>query len=236
MMVNGRTYAALAGVIVMAVALHAIGSLADLSLAQWPAWTNTPGGIATGALRLLALALTYYLIGVLVVVLVLGERAKGHVLERLVPYGMLAGLGLIAGVAALSSATAPDSAVAVATSPAPLTLQRVPEPLTLEPAENTDDDTMIPAPFLPPLDKDDSPIGDGQEEKWVVTSGESFWTVAESTLQDRWGVKEISDEDIVSYWRPLIEANEDRLVDPGNPDLLLPDQELILPQPPPRPS
>jgi nucleoid-associated protein YgaU len=31
------------------------------------------------------------------------------------------------------------------------------------------------------------------------------------------------------YWRRLIDANRDRLVDPGNPDLLLPGQELVLP-------
>jgi hypothetical protein len=31
------------------------------------------------------------------------------------------------------------------------------------------------------------------------------------------------------YWRRLIDTNRDRLVDPGNPDLLVPGQELVLP-------
>ena len=39
----------------------------------------------------------------------------------------------------------------------------------------------------------------------------------------------ISDEDIAGYWRILIAANQDRLIEPGNPDLILPGQELTLP-------
>ena len=55
------------------------------------------------------------------------------------------------------------------------------------------------------------------------------------TLEDAWGTQDLTDEEIVSYWEPLIEANKDRLVDPGNPDLILPDQELVLPTPPTSP-
>ena len=37
------------------------------------------------------------------------------------------------------------------------------------------------------------------------------------------------DAEITRYWRTLVEANRDRLVVPGNPDLVLPGQELALP-------
>ena len=70
---------------------------------------------------------------------------------------------------------------------------------------------------------------DNIDTTWTVKSGESFWVIATETLADEWGVSDLTDTEIVSYWEPLIAANQDRLVDPGNPDLLLPDQELVLP-------
>ena len=72
-------------------------------------------------------------------------------------------------------------------------------------------------------------------ELWTVQPGESFWSIAEEHLGDVWDVETLTDEQIVSYWKPLIAANEDRLVDPGNPDLLLPGQELRLPTAPDAP-
>ena len=40
---------------------------------------------------------------------------------------------------------------------------------------------------------------------------------------------EADGREVTTYWRALIEANRDRLVDPSNPDLLYPDQVLRLP-------
>ena len=39
----------------------------------------------------------------------------------------------------------------------------------------------------------------------------------------------MTDETIAAYWRVVIEANLDRLVEPGNPDLIMPGQEIVLP-------
>ena len=39
------------------------------------------------------------------------------------------------------------------------------------------------------------------------------------------------DRRVIAYWRRLVEANRGRLLDPGNPDLLVPGQELVLPDP-----
>ena len=42
---------------------------------------------------------------------------------------------------------------------------------------------------------------------------------------------EPSDRQVIGHWRRLVEANRARLLDPGNPDLLMPGQALILPDP-----
>jgi hypothetical protein len=63
---------------------------------------------------------------------------------------------------------------------------------------------------------------------WVVEPGDSFWSIAEDVVTgpDRSSPPE---RDVSRYWRRLVDANRDRLVDPGNPDLLLPGQTLTLP-------
>lgn len=55
----------------------------------------------------------------------------------------------------------------------------------------------------------------------------SFWSIAEAVLTGEG--RSTADRDVARYWRTLIDANLDRLVAPGNPDLLLPGQELVLP-------
>jgi nucleoid-associated protein YgaU len=61
----------------------------------------------------------------------------------------------------------------------------------------------------------------------VVQPGESFWSKAE---QMRGGVSEAA---VIDYWLALIHANRDRLVRPGDPDLILPGQSFVLPAPGP---
>jgi nucleoid-associated protein YgaU len=60
---------------------------------------------------------------------------------------------------------------------------------------------------------------------WVVESGDSFWSIAEDVVGPD-GKRAVG-----RYWRALIAANRDRLVDRGNPDLLVPGQELVVPPP-----
>lgn len=61
----------------------------------------------------------------------------------------------------------------------------------------------------------------------VVEPGMSFWSIAEEVVAERVGS---ADGRAVSrYWHALISANRDRLVVPGNADLLFPGQELVLP-------
>ena len=68
-----------------------------------------------------------------------------------------------------------------------------------------------------------------QDSVWMVEPGDSFWSIAQETLEDEQPNSSFSEDEIAAYWRVVIAANEDSLVDPGNPDLLIPGQHLILP-------
>jgi DNA-binding SARP family transcriptional activator len=65
-------------------------------------------------------------------------------------------------------------------------------------------------------------------EDIVVEPGDNFWTLAEEELAEVTG----ADPTVVEtapYWQDLVGANTDRLVEPGNPNLILPGQHLIAP-------
>lgn len=62
----------------------------------------------------------------------------------------------------------------------------------------------------------------------VVESGEHLWSIAESTLTNA-EVSQIDAALVGRYWSSLIELNRDRLVDPQNPDLIMPGQQFLLP-------
>lgn len=67
----------------------------------------------------------------------------------------------------------------------------------------------------------------GETTSWVVEPGDSFWSIAEQMAGDE------RERAVGRYWRALVEANRSRLVDPANPDLLVPGQEVTLPDPEP---
>ncbi len=80
------------------------------------------------------------------------------------------------------------------------------------------------------------PASDGTRHDagtWTVAPGEHFWSKAEQVLAERL-VTEPGEREVAAYWATLVAANRDRLVDPGNPDLILPGQELVVPPPDPR--
>ena len=62
----------------------------------------------------------------------------------------------------------------------------------------------------------------------VVAEGDHFWGLAERELATAWGRPPTADE-ITPYWRQMVEANRERLVPPGDPDLILPGQVLVTP-------
>ncbi|HET6792862.1 MAG TPA: hypothetical protein VFH45_00385 [Acidimicrobiales bacterium] len=63
---------------------------------------------------------------------------------------------------------------------------------------------------------------------WTVGEGESFWTIAEAAWRRAYGV-EPAPHDLAGYWLRVVGANRGRLVRPGDADLLMPGQALVLP-------
>lgn len=62
----------------------------------------------------------------------------------------------------------------------------------------------------------------------VVEPGDNLWDMSEDRLADDLD-REPTDPETVPYWRDVMTANHDRLVDPANPSLIHPGQVLVLP-------
>lgn len=65
--------------------------------------------------------------------------------------------------------------------------------------------------------------------EYRVQPGDHLWGIAATHLSSA-GSDTVTDADVVPYWQQVIEHNRDRLVDPGNPDLIVPGQVLVLPE------
>lgn len=68
---------------------------------------------------------------------------------------------------------------------------------------------------------------------WVVEPGDHLWAIATQVVTEVHG-HPVSDAVVADYWCELVEINRPRLVDPANPDLIYPGQELLVPAPPAR--
>lgn len=85
------------------------------------------------------------------------------------------------------------------------------------------DDAARGTARMAPIDADET-----LPSTWQVTHGESLWTIA-ADIVERVRSRSPTDAEIDPYWRVLIEANRDRLVDRDDPDLILPGQVFELP-------
>lgn len=85
------------------------------------------------------------------------------------------------------------------------------------------------APPGPAPDDAASPTTGSASDEHVVEAGESFWAIASDVLAQ--AGEPTDDRTVERYWRVLMEANHDRLVVEGNPDLILPGQRLRVPPP-----
>jgi nucleoid-associated protein YgaU len=65
-------------------------------------------------------------------------------------------------------------------------------------------------------------------EEWLVQPGDHLWNIAERTVAATLG-RVPAEREIARYWTRLVSENRDRLVDPEEPDLILPGQSLRLP-------
>jgi hypothetical protein len=232
-----------------------LGWLAGLLLVAWWAWSietgpvhvDRPETVVGAGLRVLVVGIAGWLAGGTVLVTasaLLGHDGAVRALMAVTPRFVT---HLARGVAAASVSTALLAGVTVAgvaaQDPAPVTqLQATlslvdPEPVpaleaTLElvvpegrpdrvdelgpirgRAETAPDVATPVSPTPPPP----------QQRDWIVQPGESFWAKAE---QMRGSVSEAA---VIDYWLALIDANRERLVRPGDPDLILPGQVFVLP-------
>jgi hypothetical protein len=179
-------------------------------------------------------------------------RATPAIIHRLVASG--GGLGLAAGTllgalpstgmasAALAPRPAAASVVGAMQDPRPptATMTRGPRDMptavmTRRPAQDmpTAVMTRLPATDAPPASR--APPARATRDPvaaplaWTVEAGDSFWSIAAETVAPAGDAT--NERRVIGYWRRLVEANRGRLLDPGNPDLLVPGQELVLPDP-----
>jgi hypothetical protein len=209
----------------------------------WSAWAQarTAPDAVMAVLRLVVLGLAVYLLVVtlLAVALRLGDAGRAvSVLDVLtLPFVrsvVNAGLGVglvgatVAGVSAqpgVSRAPTPADAaiVTVEEAAAPPTIAE--EPTT------TTTSTSIPDRSRRDVGPPGAPVATGTASAptWTVAPGDHLWSIAERSLAATAG-RAPAEEEVVPYWRALVEANRHVLADPDNPDLLFAGQVLSLPQ------
>lgn len=100
-------------------------------------------------------------------------------------------------------------------------------PVATSASSGDPDPTPDPEPSAGPAGP---PFGPG-EQAYVVVPGDSLWLIAARTLEQHWSRAPL-DAEVASYWQQVIDANRTRLADPEVPDLIFPDQELVLPAAP----
>ena len=81
---------------------------------------------------------------------------------------------------------------------------------------------------------------DGVIRTVSIERGDSLWSVSEDRLEEDLG-RDAADPEIAPYWREVVDANLDRFVQPGDPNLVHVGQVLDLPPtgyepPPPSPA
>lgn len=247
---------------------HALGrgALAAPSLlapGTWLEWAATRDAVTVGfvVLRLLVLALAWYLVGVTTVGAVarvvraarfvrLADALTVDSVRRLLQSAL--GLGLataVVGAATVGPTLPPHpgpagharpGVVLAADHTGPVVASEPVPPGVEVPGDARSSSGRTPrsaADAGAGDDAEDVAAGEVEtrEATWEVRPGDHFWSVAEQVLERAWGRVPVERE-IVDYWRQLVERNRAELVDPSDPDLIYPGQVLELPDPPPRPG
>ncbi len=101
-------------------------------------------------------------------------------------------------------------------------------PTTIAPPPSAVTPNSPPGVPPPPEASAPSEEASGAQMQHTVRAGESFWAIAVAEVE-RVTQHQPDLFQVDSYWRTLVQANADRLVHPGNPDLVYPGQVLVLP-------
>lgn len=131
----------------------------------------------------------------------------------------------------------PEPTAPEPTAPAPTTSPRILPPGMVPPGTVPEPDADAPPredpdhdlPTAPDPRESDPPDPAPATAEHVVVSGDHLWSIAEGALTDHLG-REPTDAEVVPYWQRVVAGNRDRLVDPDNPDLILPGQHILLPE------
>ncbi len=225
----------------------------------WPDWWQTTDPIVGSVtlLRLLAVGLGWYLLLVTLVTL-LAAVAGSVRLRRVATRVTLRPLrDLVASLVLVSVTTAPVAAtpplgaggvpvpVQIVTTPDQVAVGvhadpppswrphphggelRLDRPATSDPpTRGPDGAPSAPAGAVAPTEGAQE-AGTTAPTVHVVRPGESFWRIARAHLEEHG--RPTDDGAVATYWRRLVEANRDRLVVPGDADLILPGQRFVLP-------
>lgn len=236
------------GVAIVTFSTMGSGALATPALTEPGAWSGwaadrDPVVALVALLRLLVLALAWYLL-VTTLAGVVGHlsrsrttiRATDAVSPRIVRRVVRTSLGAGLAAAVAVSTVGPvrlDHSTPAAASEAPPPSADAPRMRPLPPvspgapmapggsgsqAGSTTPSPQVPTPASPPP---------AAADMVTVEVGDHLWAIAESQVRQH--LDDPTDRDVARYWRRVVTANRDRLVDRANPDLVLPGQRFVLP-------
>ena len=94
----------------------------------------------------------------------------------------------------------------------------------LLPADATVESAASPSDGSPSAVSEEDDLG-----SVVVERGDNLWSISEDRLEDDLG-REAADPEIAPYWGEVVDANQDRYLQPGNPNLIYSGQVLVLPR------
>lgn len=90
------------------------------------------------------------------------------------------------------------------------------------------DATGEPEPPVPTADPSQPTVAATEPSSVVVERGDNLWDISEDRLEDDLG-RDATAAEVAPYWQQVIDTNQDRYVQPGNPSLILPGQVIDLP-------
>lgn len=227
---------ALLGVVIAGLTLAGRGTLATPplfgGLATWTAWAESRDALTMvfAIARLATLGVAWYLVGATVIgavgrvaqwrgLVAIADVLTVPAVRRLLQSAL--GVGLAAAAMSAGSGPYDPPGQARATAAAVLTATANESDQVVMVPFGEDTEVMQPFPDPDPA---------AQPDVWKARHGDHLWHIAETTLQRAWG-RAPTDEETTRYWTRLIERNRGVLVDPDDPDLILPGQRFELPRP-----
>lgn len=204
-------------------------------------WSTTPVERALGGAGRLVLVAVFAYVLLVAASQVLTLLAPGTRLARLVGrltpgFLAVATAGVIAAGGPAASAAPADPTTPFGGGDGPVTMEVVPSvarPGSPAAEPRTSMPTAPPTTAPPTTAAASDPTADGPGRQavsapsYVVQRGDHLWNIAERAVALDGAAAD--DSVVARYWRLLIEHNRHRLVDPGDPDLILPGQQIELP-------